>query len=92
MADGNSDWNDSKLIARAVLHDRAARRRILGRMVMVAFLQIAAGLWLVDGWLAKNLWIFLLWWGGLALLSCMVMLFAVYNALASFREEREKHR
>jgi len=92
MADGNSDWNDSKLIARAVLHDRAARRRILARMVGVAFLQIAVGLWLVDGWLAKSPWFFLLWWGGLALLSCMVMLFALYDALASFREERNKHR
>lgn len=92
MADGKSDWNDSKMVARAVLHDRSARRRILGWMVMVAFLQIVGGLWLVDGWLSKSPLFFLLWWGGLALLSLGVMLFAVYDALAAFREEREKHR
>jgi hypothetical protein len=92
MADGNSDWDDSKLVARAVLHNRAARRKVIGRMVLIALLQIAAGLWLLDRWLAENPWFFLLWWGACALLSCMVMLFAVYDALAAFREEREKNR
>jgi hypothetical protein len=92
MGDGKSDWNDSKLVARAMLHNRTARRTIIGRMVMAALFLMVAGVWLVDGWLAKNPWCFLLWWGGCALLSCAVMLFAVYDALAVFREEREKHR
>lgn len=92
MADGNSDWDDSKLVARAVLHNRAARRKVIGRMVLIALLQIVAGLWLLDRWLAESPWFFLLWWGACVLLSCMVMLFAVYDALAVFREEREKNR
>lgn len=92
MADGKDGWTDSKLIARAILHDRAARRKLIGRILLTTLLLMAAGLWLVDGFLAKNPWWFVLWWGGCALLTCVVMLFALYDALAVIREERGKHR
>jgi sterol desaturase/sphingolipid hydroxylase (fatty acid hydroxylase superfamily) len=92
MAAGKDGWNDSKLIARAVLHDRAARRKLIGRLLMSALLLMAAGLWLIDGWLAKNPWIFLIWWAGCGLVTCVVLLFALYDALAVIREERNKHR
>ena len=92
MAAGKDGWNDSKLIARAILHDRAARRKLIGRMLLFVLLWMAAGLWLVDGWLAKHLWWFLLWWAACALFTCVVLLFALYDALAVIREERDKHR
>ena len=88
---GNEHWQDSKLIARAVLRDRAARRKVIGRMLMLALLLMAAGLWWVDGWLAKSVMRFILWWGACAVLTCVVMLFALYDALAVIREERGKH-
>jgi hypothetical protein len=88
MAAGKSGWNHCKGIARAILHDRAARRKIIGRMVLAALLVMAAGLWLVDGLLASSPWLFLLWWGGCAALTCLVMLFALYDALAVMREEK----
>jgi hypothetical protein len=91
MAAGKDGWNDSKLIARAVLHDRAARRKLIGRLLMFALLLMAAGLWLIDGWLSKNPWMFLLWWAGCGLVTCVVLLFALYDALAVIREERNKH-
>ncbi len=87
-----SGWGDSKLIARAILHDRAARRKVLGRMLGLVLTLMAAGLWMIDGWLAENPWWFLLWWGGCALITCLVMLFALYDVLAVIREEREKQR
>ncbi len=87
-----SGWGDSKLIARAILHDRAARRKVLGRMLGLVLALMAAGLWMIDGWLAENPWWFLLWWGGCALITCLVMLFALYDVLAVIREEREKQR
>jgi len=86
------DWEDSKLIARAVLHDRAARRKFIGRMLLFALMMMAAGLWLIDGLLAQSPWYFLLWWGACALLTILVMLFALYDALAVIREERGKRR
>ena len=77
MAAGRTGWEDSKGIARAILRDRAARRKIIGRMLMAALLMMAAGLWLIDGWLADELWRFVIWWGACAGLTCIVMLFAV---------------
>ena len=92
MTAGKTGWNDCKGIARAILHDRPAWRKVIGRMVLLALLVMAAGLWLVDEWLASSPWLFLLWWGGCAALTCLVMLFAVYDALAVIREERGEKR
>lgn len=92
MTRGKSGWASDKRLARAILHDRAARRKLIGRMLWFALALMAAGLWWIDGWLARNLWRFLLWWGACALVTAMVMLFALYDALAVIREEREKHR
>lgn len=88
MAAGKSGWDACKGIARAILRDRAARRRITGWILLAALMALAAGLWLVDGWLASNPWWFSAWWGGCALLACMAVLFALYDALAVIREER----
>ncbi len=90
MAAGKTGWNECKGIARAILHDRAARRKVIGRLLLAALLVMAAGLWWIDGWLAANPWRFLLWWSGCAALTCMVMVFAVYDALAVIREERKR--
>jgi hypothetical protein len=90
MASDMTGWNDCKGIARAILHDRTARRKVIGRMVLFALLVMAAGLWIVDEWLASSPWLFLLWWAGCAALTCLVMLFALYDALAVIREERGK--
>ena len=92
MAAGKTGWNDCKLMARAILRDRAARRKVIGRLLLLALLLMAAGLWLVAGWLAESAWRFLLWWGGCALVTCLVLMFALYDALAVIREEREKQK
>ena len=34
------------------------------------------------------MWMFLLWWGGCAMVTCLVLMFALYDALAVIREER----
>lgn len=77
-------------LARLILKDRKMRRRLLARMLLTALGLMAAGLWLIDGWLAGNPWRFLLWWGGCAVVTLVVILFALYDALAVIREEREK--
>jgi hypothetical protein len=87
MADG---WDHCKLIARAILHDRAERRKITGRMLLLALALMAGGLWVVDALLARNPWWFLLWWGVCALFTCGVLLLALYDVLAVWREERRR--
>lgn len=90
MVAGKDGWTDNKMIARAILSDRAARRRVMARMLLFVLGWMAAGLWLIDRWLAENLWYFLCWWAFCALATLVLMLFALYDALAVIREEREK--
>lgn len=77
-------------IARAILRDRVARRRVLAQMLMVALGLMAIGLWVIGGWLQESVLRFALWWGACAVITVVVMLFALYDALAVVREEREK--
>jgi uncharacterized membrane protein len=76
-------------IAKAILRDRAARRRVLAQMLMVALGLMAIGLWVLGAWLQESVIRFALWWGACALITVVVMLFALYDALAVVREERE---
>ena len=92
MDGGKDGWKNDKLVARAILRDRTARRKLIARMLLFALVLMAAGLWLIDDWLAKNPWWFLLWWGACAVITSLMMLFALYDALAVICEEREKHR
>ncbi|RYD32843.1 MAG: hypothetical protein EOP87_12115 [Verrucomicrobiaceae bacterium] len=73
------DWESDKRVARSMLRNRGTRRKIMARM-----------LWLVDGWLRERPWMFLIWWGACAFLTCMAMVMALYDMLAVIREEREK--
>lgn len=85
-------WDDSTALARAILHDRTERRKWLGRMIIVPLAMMAVGLWVIDGWLGGSPWRFLIWWGACAVATCVVLVFALYDALAAIREEREKHK
>lgn len=85
-------WSDSTDLARAILHDRAERRKWMGRMMLVPILMLAIGLWVIHGWLMADPWRFIFWWGGCGVATCVVMIFALYDALAVIREEREKRR
>ncbi|HEY8961008.1 MAG TPA: hypothetical protein VIM57_02320 [Luteolibacter sp.] len=76
--------------ARAILHDRSARRRVLGWLLMIAIGMLAIGLWLIPGWLQANLLRFAFWWLGCGLVTLMLLLFALYDALAVVREEKRK--
>ena len=86
----HGSWASSTGLARAILHDRAERRKWLGRMTLVPLGMLALGLWVLDQWIWASLWRVLFWWGGCALATCAVLLFAMVDALAVIREEREK--
>ncbi len=85
-------WSDSTALARAILGDRDERRKWLGRMVFAPLLMLGGGLWLIDGWLMASPLRFLIWWGVCAVVTFVVMIFALYDALAVIREERERQR
>jgi polyferredoxin len=76
--------------ARAILHDRSARRRVLGWLLMIAVGMLATGLWFIPGWLQQSLLRFAFWWLACGLVTMMLLLFALYDALAVVREEKRK--
>jgi len=84
-----SRWSANKGFAKAILHDRALRRRAMGRSVLLLLAVFASGLWAIDGWLRADLLRFVIWWGGCGALCIFVVLFALYDVLAVIREERE---
>ncbi len=84
------NWSDSTALARAILHDRAERRKWLAWMAVLPLGMMAAGLWVIDQWIWENPWHVLFWWGGCAVATCVVIVFALYDALAVIREERKK--
>lgn len=85
-----SSWDDSTGLARAILHDRAERRKWLFYLVLVPLGMLALGLWVLDEWIWASAWRVLFWWGGCALGTGVVLVFALYDSLAVIREEREK--
>lgn len=84
------DWELSKALARAILHDRGQRRKWLGRWLLLTVAWMAVGLWVLDGMLSKNALMFALWWVFCFFLTCVLVIFALYDVLAVMREEREK--
>jgi polyferredoxin len=88
----NEHWDDSKQIAKGILHDRSARRRWLGFFLIASLGMIAVGMGLLDAWLASGPLFFLLWWGTCAVLTLFTLLFGLYDALLVIREEKAKGR
>ncbi|MES2476951.1 MAG: hypothetical protein V4640_14300 [Verrucomicrobiota bacterium] len=85
-----NSWNHSTGLARAILHDRTERRKWLFYLVLIPLGMLALGLWVIDDWIWASLWRVLLWWGGCAIATIIVMLFALYDSLAVIREEKEE--
>lgn len=90
MSKKPSDWESHKGVARGILQDRGMRRQAMGRSLALLLAVFAIGLWAIDGWLAANVWRFVIWWGGCAFLAIFVVMFALYDALAVIREERDR--
>lgn len=75
-------------IAQMILHTRQMRRKVLLQLVIVLLVLVVLGAWPLAGWLSGNMWLFLLWWGASLFYGLMVILLAIYDMLAVFKEER----
>ncbi|MCH7225546.1 hypothetical protein [Haloferula sp. A504] len=85
-----SDWKLWKATAAGVLAERRLRRRALTGFAATLLGMFALGLWGIDGWLSDSVWRFAIYWLFCAGLALFVMLFALYDALAALREERDR--
>ena len=89
-----SRWSENKGLARAILHDRTMRRRVINRFLLLLLTVFALGLWGIDGWLQEkgHIWRFVIYWSGCGALGLFVMILGVYDACAVIREERDRLR
>ena len=85
-----SQWEVNKALAAGVLADRNQRRRALAGFALAMMGMVALGMWGIDGWLKDSIWRFGLYWGACGLLCLFVMAFALFDARAAIREERER--
>lgn len=86
------DWQRNKSIAAAILSSRVERRKAMAYLLALTMTVFAIGLWGINDWLATRLIAFALWWGGCGILTIFLMLFAVFDLLKTFREEKDKDR
>jgi len=87
MSETPSDWESSKVIAKAALQDRNSRRKFLGRFLLFTLLWMASGLWVIDGWLGESALRFLIWWAICGALAIVLVIFALYDAVSVVKEE-----
>lgn len=87
MSQTPSDWDSSKSIAKSMLRDRVTRRKMLSYWLLVVLAWIAVGMWVIDGWLADSAMRFLIWWGVCMVLTLILILFALYDALRVLKED-----
>jgi hypothetical protein len=73
-----------------MLRDRVTRRRTLGYALLVVLAWLGIGMWGIDEWLAGSAMRFLVWCSVCMLLTLMLVIFALYDALRVIREERSK--
>lgn len=87
---GRSQWEMDKAAAAGILADRRSRRRVLAWFALAMLGMVAVGLWGIDEWLQRSIVRFGLYWLVCGGLSLFVMLFALFDALAVIKEERER--
>lgn len=80
----------SLAIAVVTLSDRKKRRKFITGLLMVIIGVFCLGNWPLKSWIDSSLWLMLLWWGGCAFLCLLLVLFAVFDALAVIQEEKRK--
>ncbi len=90
MSKGPNQWEIDKAVAAGILADRGKRRRALGIFAAVMIAMLLIGLFVIDEWLAGSIVRFALYWVACGGLCLFVMLFALFDALAVIKEEKER--
>ena len=86
MSSIKSSSKESVQVARAILHDRQARRKMMMRILLFLVGMLALGTWFIDGFLADSVWLFCAYWGALSLGAFFLILFCIYDILKVMQE------
>lgn len=82
--------NSSAQIARAMLRDRRARRRIGLQLLGVLLLAIVVGAYVLDNVLESSPFAFAIYWLVIVFFTALLAMLALYDALRVVTEEKEK--
>lgn len=83
-------WQMSLAIAAVTLADRSKRRSFITGLLVFIICYFSLGHWGIDSFLSKSIWRMVIFWGFLGVLCLMMVLFALFDALAVIGEERRK--
>ena len=86
MSGIKSSGKESAQIARAILHDRQARRKMMMGILLSTVGMVAVGTWLIDGFLMASVWLFFAYWGAVLLAVLFLILFSIYDMLKTMQE------
>jgi len=81
-----NNTKESVQIARAILHDRHARRKMMMRTLLFLVGMLALGTWIIDGPLERSVWLFCCYWGALTIGVLFLILFCIYDILKVIQE------
>ena len=83
-------WQMSLAIAAVTLADRVKRRKFITGLLLFILAYFSLGNWPMNSWLSQGLWRMLIFWGFLGVLCLLLILFALFDALAAIGEEKRK--
>lgn len=82
--------SNATVLSRAILVDRASRRKWLGGLLLFLVICLGSGMTFLAPWLSRSVWCFGIFWLMVLVMVFVVIIFALYDAVAVIREERER--
>jgi hypothetical protein len=82
--------SNATVLSRAILVDRASRRKWLGGLLLFLVICFGSGMTFLAPWLSRSVWRFGIFWLMVLVMVFVVIIFALYDAVAVIREERER--
>lgn len=82
---------DSSQYRQGILRSRSRRRRFVVHICIVVIVLLALGVFVLDGWLGQSMKLLSLYWGVVFMLTCLIMVLALYDMRRVITEEKAAH-
>lgn len=76
---------------KGILHTRSRRRRLILQICIAVMVLFALGVFILNDWLSQSIALFSLFWGTIFLLTCLIIILALYDMRRALKEEKSDH-